>query len=124
MARRSNTLNGTRQRDISNLSLGSLLAFPVFRPIVIPRLTPPQLPDLEDRRLYAPGRSTTPPKGNRPGAGRVRAKGLYGLKFTAPRHVAICARRKIRREVLFAIKRTRKGSNGRKHRNFWSAVSC
>lgn len=44
--------------------------------------------------------------------------------FDRPLHVSVCIRRKQRREVLFAKKRTRSGRGGRRRRNKWSDVSC
>lgn len=44
--------------------------------------------------------------------------------FVAPRGVMICVRRKIRREVLFAKNRTRKGAGSAKRRNHWSDYKC
>lgn len=44
--------------------------------------------------------------------------------FAAPGRVMICLKRKIRREVLFAFKRTGKGARSKKRRNEWSDVRC
>lgn len=46
------------------------------------------------------------------------------LRFAVPERVGICARRAARREVLFAKRRTRRGAGSRKHRNYFSEVSC
>lgn len=40
------------------------------------------------------------------------------------RSVAVCVRRKERREVLFALSRTGRGARSRKVRNEWSDVQC
>lgn len=44
------------------------------------------------------------------------------FRFADPRKVAVCVRRKQRREVLFALRKT--GAGGRKRRNQWSNVKC
>lgn len=46
------------------------------------------------------------------------------MVFDAPKEVAICVRRKARREVLFAKRRTRKGAGSRRYRNEWSNINC
>lgn len=49
-----------------------------------------------------------------------------GVSFKAPRQVAICVRRKQRREVLHAMGKTGRGSrfNRAPRRNVYSEVSC
>lgn len=44
--------------------------------------------------------------------------------FSVPKRVAVCVRRKERREVIHAKRLTAKGAGGSKRRNFWSDVSC
>lgn len=102
------------------------LRLPVLSPL--PSMVSPQsLLDLDDRRLYQPDRSTRLPAASRRSAARVVADphAIHRLQFADPQRVVICARRKIRKEVLHALKRTRKGA-GAKHRrkNFWSAIKC
>ena len=48
------------------------------------------------------------------------------LRFLAPPKVAICVRRKQRREVMHAKRLTRRGKSGygKKQRNFWSMIKC
>lgn len=119
--------NNYGQRDFTTQSLDSLLTFKLRPP---PRLLPlatftrSQVLEAGDRRLWQPDASTRPPHTPRPGSSRVKAKSFNTLKFADPRFVGICVRRKIRKEVLFATKKTRKGSGGKKHRNFWSTISC
>lgn len=68
--------------------------------------------------------------GNLPGAARsvgsqrARSFSRGVFRFAIPNKVAVCVRRKRRREVLHALKRTRKGAGARKRRNYWSDVSC
>lgn len=48
-----------------------------------------------------------------------------GLRFDLPPRVAICVRRKKRKEVLHALKKTGKGKGGgRKRRNWYSNIGC
>lgn len=48
-----------------------------------------------------------------------------GVMFESPLRVVTCARRKMRRQVLFAKRRTGKGAKARRHkRNQWSDVRC
>lgn len=120
------------QRDAFPPSLDALLGPPI-------RLTPlhdllslaTPLPatvvrEAGDRRQFRPDEATRPPHAVRPGASRVVAHParFAATRFSDPRAVSICARRSIRKEVLFALRLTRKGSGSRKRRDFWSNVSC
>jgi len=125
--------NKSRQRDFSTShttqSLESLLTFKLRPPpnlLPLPSFTTQQVLDSGDRRTFEPGRSTRPPHTPRPGSSRVVAstRSLNSLKFADPRFVGICVRRHIRKQVLFALKKTRKGSSGGRKRNFWSEISC
>lgn len=49
------------------------------------------------------------------------AREMFGFK--APKRVWICIRRKMRRQVLHALKRTR-GVSGKRKRNYYSNVRC
>jgi len=79
-----------------------------------------------DRRLFRPDRSTAPPGSQRRSAVRLKPTTTpWGLRFSQPNLVSLCIRRKIRKQVLFALKRNKKGSGTKKrHRNFWSSISC
>lgn len=46
------------------------------------------------------------------------------MQFNVPRKVAICVRRKQRREVLFAFRKTGKGARSFRRRNQFSDVRC
>lgn len=126
MARKSTTSN--RQRGLPNQSLDPLLSGPILRPAPVLLPLPPipaVVAEVGDRRLWQPDRSTRPPHAARPGASRVVAGRTFNAtRFADPRFVSICAKRKIRREVLFARGKTKKGARARRRRNFWSAVSC
>lgn len=135
MARRSNRSTTLSQREIFNPSLARLLTPIRLLPLPEP-WTPPPAPiprsrravvlSTGDRRAWRPDRSTRPPAAMYPGAARVVAKPAIAAatRFADPRSVAICIRRSIRKEVLFALKKTRKGSGSKRRRNFWSEVHC
>lgn len=46
------------------------------------------------------------------------------LAFEMPKSVLVCARREMRREVLFAKRKTGRGAYTKKRRNQWSNVKC
>lgn len=86
---------------------------------------------IEDRRFWYPG--PVRPARSLHGGGRIvpskapKLAGRFppsGLSFDAPHKVAVCVRRKERREVLFAMKRTGKGSRSRRRRNKFSNMGC
>lgn len=95
------------------------------------------LSDIEDRRLFYPERAR-PARGLSkhasvigiapvPKTGAKRVGGKYKpdvFRFNVPEKVAVCVRRKERREVLFALKKRGKGSRSRRLRNEFSDVSC
>ena len=78
-----------------------------------------------DRRRYHPD-AVKPAGATKRNASRLVARGPYKVAFAIPSRVAVCARRKIRREVLHAYRIA--GSSGSGHRkrrrNFWSDVRC
>lgn len=89
---------------------------------------PPVLTQYEDRRLYHPNRIVRGAFSFRRPDSRLvdrsrsfRAKTVLG--FAVPKRVAVCVRRKTRREVLLAKGRGG-GRNRRPRRNEWSNVSC
>lgn len=48
-----------------------------------------------------------------------------GVQFQDAKHVMVCVRRKTRKEVMFALNRTGKGSGrGRRKRSMYSDVGC
>lgn len=79
-----------------------------------------------DNRYFRADRSVQPPQYTNKNATRLKA-GVkpQSVKFSIPRQVATCVRRKIRKEVMFALKLRGKGSGSRRRkRNFWSRISC
>lgn len=58
---------------------------------------------------------------------KQRVKSLKRLSFNIPQGVAICVRRKMRSQVLHALRKTGRRGNGRgkpRHTNFWSRIGC
>lgn len=105
------------------------------------------LVELEDRRTYHPEAYFRPARSRRrsddavvvstitPSRPPTKRDARFGrpslfmprdkFRFTVPKHVAICIRRKQRRETLFALSKTEKGSRQRRRRrNHYSDVSC
>lgn len=120
---------------------------PAARPIVaasrprlavvsVPRLSPETLRELEDRRLYNPTKTVSPPRSIRRDQARLtlpvrrankphRPPALFHQPaFAIPDRVAICVRRKVRKEVLHAKKVAGKSGLRKPRRNFWSKVQC
>lgn len=56
----------------------------------------------------------------------VRSQLSSGIRFARPRDIAICVRRKMRREVLHALRLTSKVGRGGapRRRNAWSGIKC
>lgn len=82
---------------------------------------------IADRRRYHPARNVRPADALIRGAARpVIGKYTYQTRFAVPHMVAICLRRKARREVLHAFKLTRKSGRGGspRRRNFYSSMGC
>lgn len=119
MARRSG------QRDTSRIATPRVLD-PLFR------LAPLPLAVFEDRRDFNPdGPYRRPATFSRRAFADVVLKpaprafsfpDVFG--FRVPDKVLICVRRKQRREVLHALRRTGSGAGRRRRRNYYSAVSC
>lgn len=102
-------------------------------PTFVVRLRPIPLSLVEDRRHFYPEPALRPAlsfgrKANRvvvlrkPRSRPFRFPDVFG--FRVPNLVAMCLRRKVRREVMHALDLTRKGAGGAKRRNEWSDVKC
>lgn len=103
---------------------------PVFVPVAPrPRLRFPTS-TFEDRRQWHPERAARPALSSPRSAARLVARGHVRdqtkaiVAFAAPDRVAVCVRRRRRREVLFA-----RGVGGRRglrspRRSFYSGISC
>lgn len=119
-------------RDISTIAndpLRGLLPAPRLRPR--PLVTLSDLVDLtpvQDLRRFHPlgdVRARVDAIGRKADARRLTNKAMTHIGFDRPYFLATCIRRRERREVLFAKKRTRKGAGARRRRqNFFSKVRC
>lgn len=101
--------------------------------LLAPRVSPVDLRVFEDRRTFSPVRHQVRSPGvfsrrdqrrlvDGPALSRDRLPAR--LQFAVPDKVVLCVRRKRRREVLFATRRTRSGRGRARRRNMWSAVKC
>lgn len=108
--------------------------------------TLPSLRHFEDRRYYFPVKSVEPIRSFGYNSSRIvlrqkpkvlrssvvsvkptqkrRNRPVVGFSFSAPREVLICVRRKIRKQVLHALRKTGKVGQRRPRRGFYSSVSC
>lgn len=137
------------KRDVTTPSLETLLSpiKPITKPI-LHHLPKPKtdLRPLEDRRKYHPdGRQQAAksihkathrltvkrgPQGrplkSRPSALRSPVKALsHKIGFHDAKRVLICIRRKMRKQVLHALKLTGKGARSRRHRQSeYSSIRC
>lgn len=113
-------------------SSANRVAAPVYR-------LPSAVSLLEDRRFFHPLRDFRPlvssfrrsaeviisPRRVAQNVSRRHVARGDVFKFRVPMHVALCAKRETRREVLHAFKFTGKGAGAkRRNRNYWSNVSC
>lgn len=118
----------------TNVIVGARFHHYRYQPMLptFPTIRPLDLTPFEDRRLAT---LQHPPRVNWPKAIRYRGASPAQLQevrrgpnlviaFQAPKQVTLCVRRRRRREVLFAIRKTRVGVNSPKHRNQWSKVKC
>lgn len=144
---RQRTLPNERGRSpTASGQLDSTLDAILSRPL--PRIRPmpvtsvrSQLSEVEDRRRFHPDRvkpvrslrrhqvpvHLVTPNPKRPGLTprASHARGVFSrMGFSAPKFVAVCIRRHERREVLFAKKRTGKGSRSPKRRGTLSHIRC
>lgn len=131
--RRSHTYrNDYSQRDVFTPSLTKLRASFLDLEVLRRRLV--RL--VEDRRHYDPVGDYRRARGLSRLASAVRLKRDSDatdhsnrlrrdvFRFAIPEKVAICVRRKTRREVLFAERRIHSGAGARRARNYYSDVSC
>lgn len=145
MGRRRHKNTSDAQRDDSNIATDSevLRSFIQKPKPYAPLVTTPHLPTF-DLRTWHPNPVTRPiaePRAasrvtvkngavsvsgpSRTAVGNRRAGTLSPhVGFAAPKQVSVCIRRKTRRSVLFAKKRTRKGAGSRRKHNQWSSIGC
>lgn len=129
MARRGRRRRDDDDAERDDFSIANLLA-----PLSI-SYSPP-LTVYEDRREFHPERDLRPARSfskrsysdvvSEPVRSKPRALlSPDTFKFAVPKKVLVCVRRQQRREVLHALKLTRRrGGAGARRRNYWSAVSC
>lgn len=116
------------RRDVSNIA-NPRLPFPSS----FVRL-PGQLDLFEDRRLFnpdplPPARSFQSPRHRLVVPKQQASKNARGalphfVGFRTPNKVLICVRRKIREEVMHALKKTGKRGQKKPRRNYYSDVRC
>jgi len=130
VARRNSTDGG--RGNFSPTANGTLPRYSI-RPLSVATLASVSpldqtLRELEDRRYYQPDRSVRAPaslkRGHAKIATHITEKNLRRVAFANPRYVAMCVRRKIRREVLHALKVAGGKGMRKPRRNYWSDVSC
>lgn len=99
---------------------------------------PKRLAPIEDRRTYHPAGKQRPARAVQKANHRLVAPSLRSTKkthprasvpreiaFHAPKSVLTCLRRSIRRQVVFALKKTGKGARTKKHRwSEYSGIKC
>lgn len=119
----------------SAYSLESLTAPRLPRPIV--HVAPSPLTVVEDRRqahplaFFAPAKQIDGTQGHQLVPKRPAKRGRSNVvpvrvQFAAPERVVLCVRRKRRKEVLHALKKTGRGGGRqrRRRRTWFSDVSC
>ena len=138
----SSNLSLRRRRRVTSVNSNDLsLPFSLSpsRSIVEPFSSP--LTEVEDRRnwnpdgILSPARSISKPRHRLKVADRKYNNDVFSnlrnvsqtkgvITFQAPQKVAICIRRKIRKEVLFATNKGGKVGQRRPKRNSYSSISC
>lgn len=120
-------------REIENIANRRLQVPRIMTPRPLNRLTP-NLRLVEDRRTWHPdGKALSPVRmlnSKRPrlqpvafSSSKLRNVIPTAIGFKIPKKVAICVRRKQRKEVLFAKRKAGHGT-ARPKRNQWSDVHC
>lgn len=135
MGRSSKAKNSRRDTtDIANRRL------PVYSPVPYSPLPKSVLRDIEDRRTWHPSGSMRParsfsqsqhrlttPNVNRRKSMQHKLHTPYvtqAISFDVPEKVAICVRRKMREEVLHALKKTGKRGQKRPRFTWYSKIAC
>lgn len=120
--RRDSYLNSLVQRDYSTQSLATLLHALRLSPLRLPTAT------IEDRRLFHPEGYYRPARGSSRLAVSLKpAKPMSGtaFRFAMPNKVAVCVRRRTRRQVIFALNKAGAGARARaRRRNYQSDIGC
>lgn len=126
MARRSSSYSNYSQRDDYSIASYNLLRSILSRPVV----------PLGDRRTFYPdvyrpadvvGRRVARTLVLAAPTARERRSNVMPkdvFRFAEPNRVLICGRRQVRKEVLFAKRKTGAGARARRDRNMFSDISC
>lgn len=126
--------NNSRSQRGYHYPTTNYVAAPVYR---FSSVLPDLVRSLEDRRTFHPLQDYRPARAlsmhsaevvisrrTHPHAQRNATLPRDHFSFRVPAKVAICAKRQIRKEVLFAKRLTRKGAGGSRRRNYYSDVGC
>lgn len=152
MARRNKNSNNRRSDETFDFSSEAAPAKPKkFKKTFAPKVThtAPKLSEIEDRRTWHPSGKTRParsltrsqhqlkiatkrhtsPRSTDPVHKKIQrardARLPHRVQFDAPENVLVCIRRKQRKQVLFALRKTGKGARARRHRqSYYSSIGC
>lgn len=126
-----------RATTLDDLIQPNTFPLPATPSVIVSHYKIPTDNTLTDRRTYFPDRRVRPVAAVTRQASRIVARDSLGdrirrqtkapLAFARPHLVAVCAKRKVRKEVLHALglKNKRRGKGGgKRRRNFWSSISC
>lgn len=116
------TVNRTRQR------VNPYNARPLLPKIIIKPISPPKpLYQVEDRRRFKPA-LVSPLRTAQAKVAKITPKFPFGIRgpvvFELPRQAVVCLRRKMRRQVLFAKRKTRRGAGSKRRHNETSRYKC
>lgn len=125
-SRHHNTSKSVVQRDVRTIARSHYS--PLLKPniLIIPKVNQ-DLSEIYDRRLYHPNPVIRGRPNHMGDIAPIKAKirsWSMPVSFQLPPNAIVCARRKIRKQVLFALRKTRKGASGRKHFNSDSLFKC
>lgn len=135
---KSKTRMGRAQREVVTpiKPINPFASLELLRPPINTMIVRQALSDTRDDRSYHPQGRRKPPvtlnlnrarlKVGRKSLTRSLTDALpYGLSFANPGKVVTCVKRRVRKEVLHALKKTGGGRRRKPpRRNFWSEVSC
>lgn len=117
------------QRDTSDIASIEELLSPsnLLPPLVSPVVPSFPLTEVEDGRAFNPDGRFRSPLAYSGGASSHKAvsgRSFQKIGFDNPDQTIVCARRRSRREVIFAKNLSRRGRGGSRRRNYWSDVKC
>jgi len=130
-------MNKSKKRRVSSVNANRSRRLPFS--LSPSRSVFPTLTELEDRRTWNPLGSVAPARSISRDRHRLQATAVtttqfrsnsrpakfsHFIGFALPRKVLICIRRKRRKEVLHARRKTGKSGQKRPVRNFYSKIKC